>query len=151
MSNASFFRSAGPVQDSETLARFITTPAFIAKPLPGRLEDTFFQEIFTHGMSVQRICTRWTVARKPVHRRGEDFAESRRREERAMGKPPVRKYLGVVHLNAGDVRRAHEAVDVAPRRIRIYNTAEKGNRHHAEVMSDLGSEKAKKVPAKKLG
>jgi hypothetical protein len=134
--SSSLFRNAGPVHGKELLARFVTSPPSVKRPLPGELNDTEFQQVYTLGLSVQRVRGRWAVSAKEVHRRGQRHAETKRRQERGTGKAPERLYLGCFHFIAGELRSLCLDKEVVSR-IRVYDTAERTNREHAEVFADL--------------
>lgn len=146
--STSTFRSYGPVTDDEVLARWILSPIHVRDmQLPGPLCDAAFSDLFTLGVSVQRIHGEWVLRRKEIHRRGEIAASQKRRAEKASGKPETRKYLGSVHLKVGAVRRAQQESLSEIRRMRVYGTAMRNDPAHAEIMGNAtaSAEKTAKV------
>jgi hypothetical protein len=89
------------------------------------------------------------LSAKSVHRRGQRQAENKRRDEQRAGKEPERLYLGCFHFCAGELRALCLDSEVLSR-IRIYDTAERTNREHAEVFADLRGIEAKAAKAMRL-
>ncbi|NNM68751.1 MAG: hypothetical protein HKM00_02065 [Gallionella sp.] len=85
--------SPGPVANDELLARSLDYPnKFIA---PGGLNDTLFQDAFSHGASVQRLLQGWDAHADDVHSRFEARAQARREgtDGRHPNPPGVRIFV----------------------------------------------------------
>lgn len=126
--------SSGPVLNSETVARWVYTPPHVQKPLPGELCDTFFEDVTSNGLSVQRIYNRWEISRKDIHHKGQKSVENDGQPNASGVVRACRKYLGVIHFSADEMREAYVKVQDDEGKLRIYDTAIKGNVAHAEAM-----------------
>jgi hypothetical protein len=124
------------VGDGEVVARWVFTPPHVKRPLPGELSDTFFEDIDSNGMSVQRVLCHWPRSRDEVHQLGQkqvanDGVPNEHGEIRA-----ARTYLGAIKFTAKELRTLN--VDLPNNcHVRIYDTALPGNKKHAEVMVAL--------------
>lgn len=123
------------MQGCESLARFVTTPPCVSRPLPGAISDSDFETVYTHGMSVQRIRARWKTQKKDAHRRAEALAALRRQSKPDETGFETRQYLGCFHFRTSEVREILLSDETTPR-LRVYDTAIRGNRMHAEVFAD---------------
>ena len=131
------FASPGPVVDREWVARWIVTPAHVSTPLPGSLNsDTAFQELYTRGLSVQRIDCRWSVTGSRIHRLGERDAEKKRAAALTPSQA-TRKYLGCVKFPVSALRGlAGTRMEGETFAFRVYESALQDDLWHAEVMGD---------------
>ena len=105
--------SEGPVGDGEMLARFAMYPTHYRN---GTLDESIFDDMFTHGMSCSRIADR---PAEEVHQTGIEHASKK-----------GRRYCGYVVLNAGSLRamRIHN-------RVRVYDTSGPDYVSHADVVA----------------
>lgn len=139
--------SPGPVGDVETLARWVFTPPHVAKPLPGQLSDTFFEDIESNGMSVQRIHCHWSRSRGDIHHLGHRQVENDGALDANGIARPVRTYLGAIKFSARELRELTVEAESGSCDVRIYDTAEDGNPLHAEAMVNLVADTKKKKTA----
>lgn len=145
--------SKGPVSNFEDLVRFVFTPPHVKKPLPGEISDVFFEDIFSNGLSVQRLHCRWSVMKADIHSRGVEQTKGVSNVGEDGSIRPQRKYLGVIKLSALALRGLQVHVDDGGKTsIRIYDTAMPNNIWHAECMAEtLGNtNKAKKMARQQL-
>lgn len=133
----------GPVKNTELLARSVDYPSKFEHS--GGLNDTLFQDAFTHGASAQRLTEGWDEHAIDVHRKFEEKAHGRRNG--TDGRPPKPEYLyiGVVQMTAEELRACKlDGEDLC--RVRIYDAGNKQSDNlHAEIVVDAaGLEKPQK-------
>jgi hypothetical protein len=124
------------VEDAELLARSLEYPSkFDAQ---GGLNDSLFQDAFTHGASAQRLPEGWEKHEADVHIRFETRAKARR--EGSGGKPasPDFTYVGTFHMTAGELRNCRlpgDGDDTA--RVRVYDAGDDASDSlHADIIAD---------------
>jgi hypothetical protein len=125
--------SPGPVADSELLARSLDYPnKFTAM---GGVDETLFQDAFTHGASAQRLIRGWEAHAADIHNRFEERAKARR--EGTDGRDPNsnNKYVGAFCMTAGELRACKLDRDTGPR-VRVYDAGEESDDLHAEIIVD---------------
>ena len=125
--------SAGPVLDSEKVGRWLYTPPHVEKPLPGELCDSFFDDAFSSGLSVQRFYCCWKSIRRGLHSLGQKSVETNGATRASAAVRDQRKYLGIVHFSVQELRQQRVELQGGVALIRIYDTAMKCNTTHAEV------------------
>lgn len=92
----------GPVDDAELLARSLEFPT---KFLPnGAINDSFFEDLYTHGASAQRLLRGWLEHEVDVHQRFEARAIARRAGSDGRPAKPNFTYIGSFHMTAGELR-----------------------------------------------
>lgn len=126
--------SPSHVEHDELLARSIDFP--LREEPSGGINDSLFQDAFTFGASVQRIPKDWKQSEHIIHTRYEDRASKRRLGE--VGREPSNdwRYIGSVHVTAGELRKVQMEV-VRKGRVRVYDAAHTPDDPlHADVMVD---------------
>jgi len=126
-------QSPGPVSDNELLARSLDYPnKFTAT---GGLDETLFQDAFTHGASAQRLIRGWEAHATEAHNRFEERAKARR--EGTDGREPnlINQYVGAFRMTAGELRACKLDRDTGPR-VRVYDAGEASDELHAEIIVD---------------
>ncbi|MBJ9687820.1 hypothetical protein I5589_12075 [Burkholderia vietnamiensis] len=125
----------GPVGDAELLARSLEYPSkfFIAQ---GGLNDSLFQDAFSHGASAQRLPNGWEKHDVDIHTRFETRAKARRQGENGKPANPEFTYIGAFHMTAGELRSFRlDGDDTA--RVRVYDAGnDPTDSLHAEVIAD---------------
>ncbi len=139
--------SPGPVLDSEGLARWVFTPPHVKKPLPGEFCDSFFEEIFSTGLSIQRLHCKWSRASKEVHELGQAQVKDDGKPDANGFVRPKRTYLGAIQFSTSELRNLKAVVDDATTELHVYDTGLPANRKHAEVMARAHGGTNKKLKA----
>lgn len=124
------------VDDAELLARSLEYPSkFDAE---GGLNDSLFQDAFSHGASAQRLPEGWEKHEVDVHTRFETRAKARREGVGGKAASPNFTYVGTFHMTAGELRNCRlpaDKDDVA--RVRVYDAGhEASDSLHADVIAD---------------
>ncbi|WP_146123016.1 hypothetical protein [Burkholderia multivorans] len=124
----------GCVDDEELLARSLEYPS---KFLPqGGLNDSFFQDAFTHGASAQRLPHGWEKHEVDVHARFEARAKARRDGTNGKTAMPEFLYVGTFHMTAGELRGCRLTGDDTAR-VRVYDAGnDASDPLHAEIIAD---------------
>lgn len=125
--------SPGPVADHELLARSLDYPTKFAN-LVG-LNDSLFQDAFSHGASAQRLLHGWEAHTSDVHDRFEVRAKARREGTDGRDPDPDNLYIGAFHMTAAELRACKLDDDTASR-IRVYDAGDASNQLHAEIIVD---------------
>jgi hypothetical protein len=126
--------SPGPVGDHELLARSLDYPNKFDGL--GGLNDTLFQDAFTHGASAQRLIQGWDAHAIDVHYRFEMRAKARREGTDGRDPDPENLYIGAFHMTASELRACKLDGDTASR-VRIYDAGDDvSDTLHAEVIVD---------------
>lgn len=125
--------SPGPVADDELLARSLDYPKKFTDL--GGLNDSLFQDAFSHGASVQRLLGGWATHALDVHDRFEARAKARREGADGRDPDPDNLYIGAFHMTAADLRACKLDGDTASR-VRVYDAGDVSDRLHAEVIVD---------------
>ena len=123
-------QSPSPVSDNELLARSLDYPnKFTAT---GGVDETLFQDAFTHGASAQRLIR---GREADAHDRFEERAKARR--EGTDGRDPnlSNQYVGAFRMTAGKLRACKLDRDTGPR-VRVYDAGEESDKLHAEIIVD---------------
>lgn len=125
--------SPGPVADEELLARSLDYPNKFTDT--GGLNETLFQDAFTHGASAQRLIHGWDAHAPDVHNRFEGRARARR--EGTDGRPPNadNQYVGAFCMTAGELRACKLDRDKGAR-VRVYDAGDEEDQLHAEIIVD---------------
>ena len=126
--------SPGPVEDGELLARSLDYPSkFHAQ---GGLNDTLFQDAYSHGASAQRLTNGWETHEADVHSRFEARAKVRRNGSGENPASPNFTYVGALHMTAGELRSFRlDGEDRA--RVRVYDAGDdESDPLHAEIIAD---------------
>ena len=122
----------GPVGDDELLARSLEYPDKFNPS--GSLNDSFFDDAFTHGASVQRLIEAWDVMASGVHNAFEVRAESKRQGSEKRKPKPDNIYIGSFHMTAGELRALQLE---GRRRVRVYDAGvDESDPNHAEILAD---------------
>ena len=126
--------SPGPVKDEELLARSLEYPSkFHAQ---GGLNDSLFQDAFSHGASAQRLTKGWESHEFDVHFRFEARAETRRNGSSEKSATPNFTYMGSLHMTAGELRSFRLNGDDRAR-VRVYDAGnDESDPLHAEIIAD---------------
>ena len=124
--------SPGPVADQELLARSLDYPNKFTGL--GGLNDTLFQDAFSHGASAQRLTDGWDAHASDVHSRFEERARARREGTDGRNPNPENLYIGAFHMTAAELRECKLAGDVP--RVSVYDAGEDSNKLHAEIIVD---------------
>ncbi|CAE6828633.1 hypothetical protein [Paraburkholderia nemoris] len=126
------------VEDHELLARSLEYPSkFDAQ---GGLNDSLFQDAFTHGASAQRLPGGWEKHSADVHNRFETRAKARREGSGEKSASPDFIYVGTFHMTAGELRKCRllgdgNGDDTA--RVRVYDAGhEASDSLHADIIAD---------------
>jgi hypothetical protein len=125
--------SPGPVADEELLARSLDYPTKFTDL--GGLNDSLFQDAFSHGASVQRLLLGWEVVAADVHHRFETRAKARREGTDGRGPDPDNLYIGTFLMTAAELRACKLEGDTVPR-VRVYDAGDASDQLHAEVIID---------------
>lgn len=125
--------SPGPVADDELLARSLDYPNKFTDL--GGLNDSLFQDAFSHGASVQRLLGGWDTHALDVHDRFEARAKARREGTDGRDPDPDNLYIGAFHMTAADLRACKLDGDTASR-VRVYDAGDASDALHAEVIVD---------------
>lgn len=126
--------SPGPVEDDELLARSLEFPNKFTDT--GGLNEELFQDAFNKGASAQRIPQGWVKHAGDVHSRFEARAQSRRDGSDGRSPNPENLYVGVFHIEAGELR-ACKLDDDTLERVRVYDAANSPDDPlHADVIID---------------
>lgn len=128
--------SPGPVADHEVVARWVMAPRHTERRIPYDLTEALFFDAFDVGASVSRIEPNGANQLPAIHRRGEDDAIARRAGSVDRPADPNYVYLGVVQLNAGELRRVVLNTQQVLSRTRLYDTGIRGHEMHGDVMVD---------------
>lgn len=134
--------SPGPVGDHELLARSLEYPNKFDSN--GGLNDSLFQDAFSHGASAQRLLHGWDAHESDVHARFEWRAKARR--EGSDGRPPAPEnlYIGAFHMTVAELRACKLDGDETTR-VRVYDAGEATDQLHAEIIVDAtGLKKAQR-------
>lgn len=125
----------GPVDDKELLARSLEYPNKFVIAQDG-LNDSLFQDAFSHGASAQRLPDGWEKHDADVHTRFETRAKARREGEDGKPANPEFSYIGTFHMTAGELRSFRlDGDDTA--RVRVYDAGnDPSDSLHAEVIAD---------------
>lgn len=134
--------SPSPVTDDELLARSLDYPnKFTAT---GGVDETLFQDAFTHGASAQRLIDGWKAHEADVHNRFEERAKARREGTDGRDPNPNNQYIGALCMTAGDLRACRLDRDTSPR-VRVYDAGDASDELHAEIIvDDTGLNKSEK-------
>lgn len=125
--------SPGPVADHELLARSLDYPnKFTAL---GGLNDSLFQDAFSHGASAQRLLDGWDSQASDVHYRFELRAKARREGTDGRNPDPENLYIGAFHMTAVELR-ACKLDDDTTSRVRVYDAGDTSDQLHAEIVVD---------------
>ncbi|MBK9441331.1 MAG: hypothetical protein IPN53_08445 [Comamonadaceae bacterium] len=126
--------SPGPVKDEELLARSLEYPSkFHAQ---GGLNDSLFQDAFSHGASAQRLVKGWESHKSDVHFRFEARAKARREGSCGKSASPDFTYVGALHMTAGELRsfRLNGGIKAL---VRVYDAGnDESDPLHAEIIAD---------------
>lgn len=125
--------SLGPVADHELLARSLEYPNKFTDL--GGLNDSFFQDAFSHGASAQRLLDGWDAHASDVHGRFEARAKARREGTDGRNPDPENRYIGAFHMTAAELR-ACKLDDDTTSRVRVYDAGDASDRLHAEIIVD---------------
>lgn len=126
--------SPGPVANHELLARSLEYPKKLTAS--GGVDETLFQDAFTHGASAQRLPSGWEAHASDVHARFERRATARREGTDGRDPDPENLYIGAFHMTAAELRACKLADDTAPR-VRVYDAGDDAADHlHAEIIVD---------------
>lgn len=126
--------SPSAVEDSEFLARSLEYPSKFNTE--GGLNDSLFQDAYTHGASAQRLLNGWESHRDDVHDRFEARAMQRRTGTETIRANPEFTYIGAFLMKASDVRKV-VLDDEKLFRVRVYDAGESANDSlHAEIVAD---------------
>lgn len=126
--------SPSHVKHEELLARSIDFP--LRQEPRGGINDSLFQDAFTIGASVQRIPNEWEQCMHDIHSRYEERANNRRLG--IDGREPNNewRYIGSVHITAGELRSIQTQV-FRKCRVRVYDAGyTQDNALHADVIVD---------------
>lgn len=125
--------SLGPVADHELLARSLDYPTKFTDL--GGLNDSLFQDAFSHGASAQRLLNGWDAHASNVHGRFEARAKARREGTDGRDPDPENLYIGAFHMTAAELRACKLDNDTVPR-VRVYDAGDALDQLHAEVIVD---------------
>lgn len=125
--------STGPVADHELLARSLDYPNKFMDS--GGLNDSLFQDAFSHGASAQRLINGWDAHASDVHNQFEARAKARREGTDDRASTPENLYIGAFYMTAAELRACKLDDDQAPR-VRVYDAGEASNQLHAEIIVD---------------
>ncbi|MDB6060523.1 MAG: hypothetical protein JWM78_626 [Verrucomicrobiaceae bacterium] len=125
--------SPGPVADDELLARSLDYPNKLTAQ--GGVDDSLFQEAFSHGASAQRLLDGWDAHASEVHGRFEGRAEQRRKGTDGRNPDPENLYVGAFHMTAAELRACKLDDDTASR-VRVYDRGDASDQLHAEIIVD---------------
>lgn len=125
--------SPGPVADHELLARSLDYPTKFTDL--GGLNDSLFQDAFSHGASAQRLLNGWEAHASDVHGRFEVRAKARREGTDGRYPDPENLYIGAFHMTAAELRACKLDDDTAPR-VRVYDAGDASDQLHAEIIVD---------------
>lgn len=125
--------SPGPVVDHELLARSLDYPNKFTDL--GGLNDSLFQDAFSHGASAQRLPHGWDAHASDVHGRFEVRAKARREGTDGRDSDPENLYIGVFHMTAAELRACKLDDDKTPR-VRVYDAGDASDQLHAEIIVD---------------
>ncbi len=124
----------GPVGDDEMLARSLEYPDKFNPS--GGLNDSFFDDAFTHGASVQRLIEGWDFMASGVHNAFEVRAESKRQGSEKRKPKPDNIYIGSFHMTTGELRAMQLEMEDR-RRVRVYDAGvDESDPNHAEILAD---------------
>lgn len=124
------------VDDAELVARSLEYPSKFHVP-DGGLNDSFFQDAYTHGASAQRLLNGWEASGADVHIRFEARAKARREglDGRAAKQDFV--YVGMFHMTAGELRDVRLSGETTAR-VRVYDAGnDESDPLHAEIIADV--------------
>lgn len=125
--------SPGPVGDHELLARSLEYPnKFYAT---GGLNESLFQDAFTHGASAQRLPEGWSSHEDAVHQRFEKRSDARRSGDDGRKPEPENRYIGAFHMTAAELKACKLDSDSTPR-VRVYDAGKASDELHAEIIVD---------------
>lgn len=134
--------SPGPVADNELLARSLDYPTKFTDL--GGLNDSLFQDAFSHGASAQRLLHGWDAHASDVHGQFEARAKARREGANGRVPDPENLYIGAFHMTAAELRECKLDDDNAPR-VRVYDAGDASDQLHAEIIVDAtGLKKAQR-------
>jgi len=123
-----------PVGDDELLARSLEYPDKFNSS--EGLNDSFFDDAFTHGASVQRLIEGWDVMASGVHNAFEVRAESKRQGSENRKPKPDNIYIGSFHMTAGELRAVQLKTEDR-QRVRVYDAGvDESDPNHAEILAD---------------
>jgi hypothetical protein len=125
--------SPGPVADHELLARSLDYPNKFTDL--GGLNDSLFQDAFSHGASAQRLIDGWDAHASVVHDRFELRAKTRREGTDSRDPDPENLYIGAFHMTAAELR-ACKLDDDTTSRVRVYDAGDASDQLHAEIIVD---------------
>lgn len=125
--------SPGPVADHELLARSLDYPNKFTDL--GGLNDSLFQDAFSHGASAQRLIHGWDIHCTEVHNRFEMRAKARREGIDGRAPDPENLYVGAFHMTAAELRACKLDNDDTPR-VRVYDAGNASDQLHAEIIVD---------------
>lgn len=125
--------SPGPVANHELLARSLDYPTKVTDL--GGLNDSLFQDAFSHGASAQRLLHGWDAHASDAHGRFEARAKARREGADGRDPDPENLYIGALHMTAAELRACKLDDDKAPR-VRVYDAGDAFDQLHAEIIVD---------------
>lgn len=125
--------SPGPVADHELLARGLDYPNKFTNL--GGLNDSLFQDAFSHGASAQRLIHGWDAHASDVHGGFEMRAKARREGTDDRNPAPENLYIGAFLMTAAELRACRLDDDIAPR-VRVYDAGDTSDQLHAEIIVD---------------
>ncbi len=125
--------SPGPVAGDELLARSLDYPTKFTDI--GGLNDSLFQDAFSHGASAQRLLQGWDAHATDVHGRFEMRAKARREGADGRDPDPDNLYIGAFHMTAAELRACKLDNDTESR-VRVYDAGDELDQLHAEVIVD---------------
>lgn len=128
--------SPGPVADHELLARSLDYPTKFTDQ--GGLNDSLFQDAFSHGASAQRLIHGWDAHASNVHGGFEVRAKARREGTDGRNPDPDNLYIGAFHMTAAELRACKLDDDQVPR-VRVYDAGDASDQLHAEIIVDATS------------
>lgn len=125
--------SPGPVANYELLARSLDYPTKFTDL--GGLNDSLFQDAFSHGASAQRLIHGWDAHASDVHGQFEVRAKARREGTDGRYPDPENLYIGAFHMTAAELR-ACRLDDDTVLRVRVYDAGDASDQLHAEIIVD---------------
>lgn len=125
--------SPAPVANDELLARSLDYPTKFTDV--GGLNDSLFQEAFSHGASAQRLPKGWDVHSTDVHSRFEIRAKARREGSDGRNSDPENLYIGAFQMTVAELKACKLDSDVTPR-VRVYDAGTALDQLHAEIIVD---------------
>ncbi|MFP6559997.1 hypothetical protein WJ542_17095 [Paraburkholderia sp. B3] len=122
------------VDDAELLARSLEFPSKFLDG--GGLNDSLFQDAYTHGASAQRLPEGWVTHEVCVHKRFENRAIARRAGSDGKRAKPDFTYIGSFHMTARELRDTQLPAEQV-KRVRVYDAGtDPADPLHAEIIAD---------------